>query len=90
VHRCHVFQSGRTAVIVGGCRVCPVPIVFKRFDLDQEHLIGPSPSCGMKSNDEKQRKEEPPPRDVESRRKVLEEYIADLRAFLDRLRRMLN
>jgi hypothetical protein len=61
------------------------------LDLDQEHLISALPSAGMNSNDEKQRKEKPPPpRDLESRRKVIEEYIADLRALLDKLRRMLN
>jgi hypothetical protein len=49
------------------------------------------PRRGMKSNDEKPRQEEPPPpRDLESRRKVLEECIADLRAMLDKLRRKLN
>jgi hypothetical protein len=41
--------------------------------------------------DEQQSKEEPQPeRDLEERRKVLEEYTADLRAFLDKLRRKLN
>jgi hypothetical protein len=36
-------------------------------------------------------KEEPQPaRDLEERRQVLEEYIADLRAFLDKLRRKLS
>jgi hypothetical protein len=45
----------------------------------------------MDPNDEKQRKEDAqPPHDLESRRKVIEEYIADLRAFVDKLRRMLN
>jgi hypothetical protein len=40
--------------------------------------------------DEKQRKEEPPtPRDLEFMR-MLEEYAADLRAFMEKLRRMLN
>jgi hypothetical protein len=37
------------------------------------------PRRGMKSSEEKPRQEEPPPRDLESRRKVLEEYVADLR-----------
>jgi hypothetical protein len=37
----------------------------------------------MEPNDEKQRKEDAqPPHDLECRRKVIEEYIADLRAFL--------
>jgi hypothetical protein len=45
----------------------------------------------MDPSDEKERKEESPPRrDLEARRKVIEEYIAVLRAFMDRLRRMLN
>lgn len=45
----------------------------------------------MNSTDKKQTKEEPlPPRDLEVRRKVIEEYIADLRAFLEKLRRMLR
>ena len=45
----------------------------------------------MDSTDKKQSKEEPQPaRDLEERRQVLEEYIADLRAFLDKLRRKLS
>jgi len=89
-HRCLVFQSGRTVAIVGGYLVAR-SIVFDRFDLDQVHWSALCHLPGMNSNDEKQRKEEPPrTRDVESRRMVIEEYIADLRAFLDRLRRMLN
>ena len=45
----------------------------------------------MKGTDKKQREEEPPPpRDGELWRKMIEEYIADLRAVLDKLRRMLN
>jgi hypothetical protein len=45
----------------------------------------------MDPRDENERKEESPRRrDLEARRKVIEEYIADLRAFIDRLRRMLN
>jgi hypothetical protein len=49
------------------------------------------PRRGMKSNDEKPRLEEPPPPlDLESRRKMLEEYAADLRAVADKFRRMLN
>jgi hypothetical protein len=44
----------------------------------------------MDSTDKKQPKEEPPPpQDLEFRR-MLEEYIADLRALLDKLRRRLN
>ena len=45
----------------------------------------------MATPDKQQSKEEPPPeRDLEERRKVLEEYTANLRAFLDKLRRKLN
>jgi hypothetical protein len=45
----------------------------------------------MVSSDKKQSNEEPQPaRDLEERRKVIEQYAADLRAFLDRLRRKLN
>ena len=45
----------------------------------------------MISTDKKPSKEEPQrARDLEERRKVLEEYAADLRAFLDMLRRKLN
>jgi len=45
----------------------------------------------MISTDRKPSKEEPQPaRDLEERRKVLEEYAADLRAFLDMLRRKLS
>jgi len=45
----------------------------------------------MKSSNEKARKEDPPsPRDLESRRIILEELAADLRAFMNKLRRMLN
>jgi hypothetical protein len=45
----------------------------------------------MGTTDQKQKKEEPQlARDLEERRKVLEDYIADLRAFLDKLRRKLN
>ena len=40
--------------------------------------------------DPKQGKEEPPARDLEERRGVIAECIADLRAFLDKLRRKLN
>ena len=45
----------------------------------------------MKSSNEKARKEDPPsPRDLESRRIILEELAAVLRAFMNKLRRMLN
>jgi hypothetical protein len=46
----------------------------------------------MDLTDKERSKEKPPPpaRDLEERRKVLEEYLADLRAFLDKLRRKLN
>jgi hypothetical protein len=45
----------------------------------------------MSSTDKKPSKKEPQPaRELEERRKVLEEYIADLRAFLDKLRRKLG
>jgi len=44
----------------------------------------------MDPMDKKKGKEEPPTRDLEERRNVIEEYIADLRAFLDKLRRKLN
>jgi hypothetical protein len=40
--------------------------------------------------DKKQGKEEPPTRDLEERRNVIEEYIADLRALLNKLRRKIN
>jgi hypothetical protein len=44
----------------------------------------------MNSTNEKPRKEEPPPpRDLEFR-KMLEEYAADLRALMEKLRRMPN
>lgn len=44
----------------------------------------------MKSTAKKDQEEEPPPlRDVEARRKVIEDYIADLRAILEKLRRKL-
>jgi hypothetical protein len=44
----------------------------------------------MNSNHERQRKEEPPPpRDPEFIR-MLEEYVADLRALIDKLRRKLS
>jgi hypothetical protein len=60
------------------------------LDLDQGDRIGVLPCEGMNSTDDKQRKEElPPPRDLEFRR-LLEEYAADLRAFIDKLRHMLN
>jgi len=36
--------------------------------------------------DKKQGEDEPPTRDLEERRKVIADYIADLRAFLDKLR----
>ena len=45
----------------------------------------------MISTDKKQCKEEPQPApDLEERLKVLEEYIADLRAVLDKLRCKVN
>ena len=45
----------------------------------------------MNSRDERELKEEPPPpKDLESRRKVIEEEIAVLRAILDKLRRLVN
>ena len=45
----------------------------------------------MDPTDEKRSKEEPQAaRDLEERRGVIAEYIADLRAFLDKLRRKLN
>jgi hypothetical protein len=46
----------------------------------------------MDPKDKASGKEEPPPaaRDLEERRGIIAEYIADLRAFLDKLRRKLN
>jgi hypothetical protein len=45
----------------------------------------------MGSTDQKQSKEEPQPaRDLEERRRVIEQYAADLRAFLNKLRRKLD
>jgi hypothetical protein len=44
----------------------------------------------MNSADEKQRKEEAPPPHASEFRRMLEEYVADLRAFMEKLRRMLN
>jgi hypothetical protein len=45
----------------------------------------------MDPNDKTPGKEEPPPtRDLVERRGIIEEYIADLRAFLDKLRRKFN
>jgi hypothetical protein len=45
----------------------------------------------MDPKDIMQGKEEPPPaRDLEETRGVIAEYIADLRAFLDKLRRKLS
>lgn len=45
----------------------------------------------MDSTDKKPAKEEPQAaRDLEERRRVIEEYIGDLRAFLDKLRRKFN
>jgi hypothetical protein len=45
----------------------------------------------MATPDKQQRKEQSQSeRDLEERRKALEEYIADLRAFLEKLRRNLN
>jgi hypothetical protein len=44
----------------------------------------------MNPMDKQQGKEQPPTRDLEERRNVIEEYIADLRALLNKLRRKLN
>jgi hypothetical protein len=45
----------------------------------------------MATPDEQQSKEAPQPaRELDERRKVLEEYIADLRALLNKFRRKLN
>jgi hypothetical protein len=44
----------------------------------------------MNSTDEKQRKEEPPPPCSLEFMRMLEEYVAELRAIIDKLRRKLN
>jgi hypothetical protein len=46
----------------------------------------------MDTKDKTPGKEQPQPaaRDLEQRRGIIAEYIADLRAFLDKLRRTLN
>jgi hypothetical protein len=45
---------------------------------------------GMKSFDEKQRKEEPPPPRLAEIRQMLEDYASDLRAIIRKLRRKFN
>jgi uncharacterized coiled-coil protein SlyX len=44
----------------------------------------------MNSADEKQRKEEAPPPHASEFRRMLEDYIAELRAIIEKLRRKLN
>jgi hypothetical protein len=59
------------------------------LDLDQAYMVGVLPTWGMNPTDEKDRKKEAAPCSSEFRR-LLEEYISDLRAVLNNLPRKLN
>jgi hypothetical protein len=61
--------------------------VSRSFDMGQRCLIGVLPIAGMNSTDKEREEKHPPPRDLE---RMLEEYIAALRAIIDKLRRKLN
>ena len=60
------------------------------IDLDQGGMVGKSRSAGMNSTDEKQSEKETTPRGSSEVKRLLAEYIADLRAIIDKLRRKLN